>query len=426
MDHISSGGIWSVARCREAFNRTVSSRASTGADIPSGGAIGSGRLWAMLATSTVGLVAATLVLNGVAFLIPALHDQYGLSLAQAGLVAAAPLLGGMAGLFAWGIITDRRGERLVLLAGLSGGAIGGLVAAISGSVTVLAIGFGFAGFAVGSTNVASGRLIVGWFPANRRGLAMGVRQMAQPTGVGLGAATIAITAERHGVFVAVWIPTIACAVAALLVAVVVADPSRPETGPAGAPNPYRGQRYLHRVHLISVLLVVPQILVWSFALVWLVHDRHWSAAAAGTLLAVGQVGGALGRLAAGQLSDMVASRMRPVRWVSTAAAATMLLLGITAGLDSAIAIPLLVIAAVVTVADNGVAFTAVAERAGPFWSGRALAIQNTGQLMTSAIVPPVAGLTVAAFGFPVTFALAAIFPLLALSLIPLRDELALS
>ena len=69
---------------------------------------------------------------------------------------------------------------------------------------------------------------------------------------------------------------------------------------------------------------------------------------------------------------------------------------------------------------------AVAERAGPFWSGRALAVQNTAQFLTDAAVPPVAGLTVAGLGYPAMFALAAVFPLAALGLVPVRDERALS
>jgi sugar phosphate permease len=40
--------------------------------------------------------------------------------------------------------------------------------------------------AAASSNSASGRLVVGWFPPERRGLAMGIRQTAQPLGVGLG------------------------------------------------------------------------------------------------------------------------------------------------------------------------------------------------------------------------------------------------
>jgi MFS family permease len=76
----------------------------------------------------------------------------------------------------------------------------------------------------------------------------------------------------------------------------------------------------------------------------------------------------------------------------------------------------------VTVADNGLAFTAVAERAGPFWSGRALALQNTAQFLAAAAVPPLAGLAVTWQGYPATFALAAVFPAVAVALVPVREE----
>jgi sugar phosphate permease len=388
--------------------------------------VGARRRWAMLAASTLAQASTAVMVHGPAFLIPALHEQEGLTLAGAGLVAAAPMLGVMVALVPWGVVTDRRGERLVLLAGLLGAAVLGAVAALSGSVLLLALGLGLAGVAAASSNVASGRVVVGWFPASRRGLAMGIRQMAQPVGVGVAAATMAVAADRAGPYAAVWVPVVACGLAAALVAAVVIDPPRPVTDPTAAPNPYRADRYLPRIHGVSVLLVVPQFVVWTFALVWLVQDRGWSPAAAGALVAGAQVAGALGRIGAGQLSDVVASRMRPLRWVTLAAAATMLLLGATADLDLPIAVPLVVLATVVTVADNGLAFTAVAERAGPFWSGRALGVQNTAQFLTAAAVPPLAGLAVTGVGYPATFALAAAFPLAALALVPVRDERALA
>ena len=54
-----------------------------------------------------------------------------------------------------------------------------------------------------------------------------------------------------------------------------------------------------RVHGVSVLLVVPQFLVWTYSLTWLVNERHWSPAAAGALVAATHVLGALGRIAVG-------------------------------------------------------------------------------------------------------------------------------
>jgi sugar phosphate permease len=269
-------------------------------------------------------------------------------------------------------------------------------------------------------------VVVGWFPPQRRGLAMGIRQMAQPLGVGLAALTVPTIAVGYGVGAALWLPAALAAVAAILCFVVVIDPARlARTDPAAAEqlaNPYRRSGFLWRIHAVSVLLVVPQFMVWTFGLVWLISDRGWSPGAAGTLIAITQLLGALGRMAAGQLSDRVRSRMRPLRWVAIAAAATMIMLAAADQLDWSVAIGLLVVATVVTVADNGLAFTSIAEMAGPFWSGRALGAQNTAQFLTASLVPPVLGAAITVLGFPLAFAVTALCPVIAIPLVPVRQE----
>ncbi|GAA2139253.1 MFS transporter [Nocardioides koreensis] len=383
------------------------------------------RRWSMLGASTLAQAAAAIMMHGPAFLIPALHAD-GFSLAEAGLVAAAPTVGVMLALVAWGAVSDRYGERFALLWGLAATTALGALAALGGGTGVLVVTLLLAGAAAASTNAASGRVVVGWFPPARRGLAMGIRQMAQPVGVGVAAVSIAVLADRYGVHAALWVPTLACALALVVVALVVLDPPRPDPRTGGSANPYRRDRFLVRVHGVSVLLVVPQFLVWTFALVWLVQARSWSPAAAGSLVAAAQLAGALGRIAAGHLSDVVGSRMRPLRWVAVAAAAVMALLGLAAGRGWALAVALLVVATVLTVADNGLAFTAVAERAGATWSGRALGVQNTAQFLAASAVPPLAGLAVAHLGYAATFALGALFPVLAAPLVPVEGERELS
>jgi len=64
----------------------------------------------------------------------------------------------------------------------------------------------------------------------------------------------------------------------------------------------------------------------------------------------------------------------------------------------------------------------VAEASGHAWAGKALGIQNTGQFLAAAAVGPVVGALIAAAGYPVAFALVALTPLLALGLIPGRDQ----
>jgi sugar phosphate permease len=328
-------------------------------------------------------------------------------------------------LIAWGYIVDRIGERFVLVSGSALTSAAAFAAASADSLILMCAFLFLGGMAAASSNTASARIVVGWFPPHRRGLAMGIRQTAQPLGVGLGALVIPQVAQDHGIGAALLFPAILCAVAAVVTALGVLDPPRPDRADAHADdlaNPYRDSSTLWRIHAVSVLLVVPQSLVWTFTLVWLMTDRGFSAESAGVLVTVSQLLGAAGRIGAGRWSDVVRSRLHPVRTIAALAGLTMALLAITDAFDSPVSIALMLAAALITVSDNGLAFTAIAELAGPFWSGRALGVQNTSQLFTSALVPPVFGALISAAGFSVAFGVCALFPLAALPLVPVTAD----
>ena len=78
--------------------------------------------------------------------------------------------------------------------------------------------------------------------------------------------------------------------------------------------------------------------------------------------------------------------------------------------------------AVVTVADNGLAYVSVAEVAGREWSGRALGVQNTVQNVAAVATPPALAAVVSGAGYAWGFALVAVFPLVAIPLTPVRSE----
>jgi sugar phosphate permease len=253
---------------------------------------------------------------------------------------------------------------------------------------------------------------------------MGLRQTSVPLGVAVAALTLPVLSRS----VALVFLGALCLFASASAGLIVRDPPRSPTAPtarvgadgaARAGSPYRTS-LLWRIHAASALLVVPQVTVATFALVYLVDDHGWPAGGAGRVLAAGQVGGALARLVAGWWSDRIGLRLRPMRRVAVAIAVALALLAVST--HSAAAVVALLAAGILTVSPNGLAFTAVAERAGGAWAGRALGVQNTAQNMVGTVAVPVMATVIAATGYPVAFAATIAFPRAAAAAIPVGAE----
>ena len=382
-----------------------------------------GRRWVILAVGTFAQAATCSFIYGVPMLVPALR-AHGLSLFGAGLLVSAPMVGLLLTLIVWGAAADRIGERVVIMSGV--GAAAGLlvVAALAPGMVALGIALILAGAAGASVNAASGRMVMGWFPVTERGLAMGTRQTAQPLGVALAALALPSLARAYGVHHALLFPAALCLLAATLVALLVTDPPRPSrvSGAPVARSPYRGSWHLGRVHLASAMLVLPQFAVATFTLAYLVAERQWDPAVAGRMIFGFLVAGAFGRVAAGVWSDRVRSRLRPMRQLAVASATLMIVIAVGALTALWFVILGFAVAAVVTVADNGLAYTAVAELAGPEWAGRALGLQNTVQNIAAVAAAPLLAALIGASGYAVGFLVAAVFPVLAIPLTPVAAE----
>jgi sugar phosphate permease len=383
----------------------------------------------MLGLGLAAQTAACSFLYGLPYLLPDIRSAEHLSLAQGGALIAAPAIGLIVALIAWGAAADRWGERIVMALGLGlSGAILLLGQAAHGMLLLGAI-FALSGAAGASVNAASGRVVLGWFPADQRGFAMGARQMAQPLGLVVAAVALPPLSAQYGYRTALLFPAALCLAVAVLVAILVLDPPRPaaKAGQATA-SPYRNGA-LWRVHGASALLVVPQFACSAFGLVFLVSELHWSAAPAGRVLAVVQLAGAIGRLVVGIWSDRVGSRLRPMRQIAVASAVAMLALAVSSiglstgsGLHSALAVLALAAASIISVTDNGLGFTATAELAGSAWAGRALGAQNTAQNIVAFGTPPIIGALIGGPGYAIAFALAAIFPAIGVLAVPVAAE----
>ncbi|BBZ74308.1 MFS transporter [Mycobacterium paraseoulense] len=384
--------------------------------------LGAGARWSVMGISLVATASSFLFINGIAFLIPSLQTARGIPLDEAGLLSSMPSWGMVVTLVLWGYVLDRVGERVVMTAGLALTAVAAYAAASAHSMVLMAVYLFLGGMAAASCNTASGRLVSAWFPPQQRGVAMGVRQTAQPLGIAVGALVIPELAE-HGPGAGLKFAALACALGAVASAVGIIDPPRKPREKASdneLASPYRGSLVLWRIHTVAGLMMVPQTVTVTFMLVWLIRNLHWSVAAAGSLVTLSQVLGAIGRVLVGRWSDRVGSRMRPVRVIAAAAAVTLFLLSWADFLNSMYQAPLMVAISVIAMLDNGLEATAVTEFAGPFWSGRALGIQNTTQRVLAAAAPPLFGALITAAKYPNAWILCGLFPAVAVPMVPAR------
>lgn len=254
--------------------------------------ISDARRWTMLVCSMIAAMTTTCVVSGVPYLIPTLHTGEGLAHHRLRHRHRADHR------------TDdrhhsvgRAARPLRRTAGADGIAVGnaGGCRRLGGSGARRRTDGGAGGVpvrrraVVGAANGASGRIVVGWFPANQRGTAMGFRQMAQPLGMGLCALTMPVIAAAHGVGAALIVPAVVTAIGLACCVFGIKDPPM-RTEPAGATgaaqpvtpaeNPYRASSFLARVHAVSVALVIPQSMLWTFVPTWLIVDRGWAPATA--------------------------------------------------------------------------------------------------------------------------------------------------
>ena len=381
----------------------------------------SGR-WPVTLTSVGVTVTSFLFINGVAFLIPSMVSVLRMSLVEAALLASMPSWGMVVTLILWGYLTDQFGERLVMTAGSALTAAAACCAAWVHSPFAMGAFLFVGGMAAASANTAGGSLVSGWFPQDRRGLAMGIRQTAQPLGIALGAVLIPLVSD-HSPSSGLMFLAAACTAATIAGAVGIVDPPRIPRNAAGRPelaNPYRGTYTLWRIHAVSALLMMPQTVTVTFMVIWLVRGHGWSAGAAAGAVTLTQVLGAVGRIAVGRWSDVIGSRMKPVRLIAIAVAAMLFAQALFDQEHSGNAILLMIAVSVIAVLDNGLEATAITEFAGSSWSGRALGVQNTAQRLMAATATPLFATLFAASQYPLAWILCGLFPLCAIPLVPAR------
>ncbi|NJP98098.1 MFS transporter [Nonomuraea sp. FMUSA5-5] len=381
------------------------------------------RRWWMLALGVNAHAGVTLGLFGLPLVMPEILRHFDVLLPVGGLIANAPALGILCALVAWGALADRYGERLVLGAGVGLAAVLFAAAAFVERTWAVIVLLALAGAAGSAAMVGGGRIVLRWFRPPERGVAMGLRQVSFTLGMAVAAFALPPMARAHGLPGVLLLCSGVSLLAAVLAALFMAEPPHgiAGSGPERAGSPYR-QPALWRVHATSALHVVPQVVVSTYGVDCLVRAYGWDDVAAGRLFGVAAIGGAVIRVAAGRWSDRTGLRMRPLLVLTVWSIVVLALLVAGTATGTGLGVAMLVLASVMTVAGNGLAYLAAGELAGPGWAGKVLGTHNTVQNSVSLAVTPLAGALILATGYWAGFAAGLACAVVSLPVIPLSQE----
>ena len=347
---------------------------------------------------------------GLPALAPALRSHYGLSLGETGVVLGAVGIGMLLTLLAWGFLADRLSERIVIALGLSVGGVAIVSAGRTQSYGAL-VGALFLGGAFGaSVNAASGRAVMGWFPADERGLALGVRQTAIPIGGAAAAAGLPWLASAGGTRLAFLVLGCGCLGGALVAATLIREAPAAGAALGEVTRPLR-DRNAWLLGIGTGLYLTAQIAITGFLVLFLHEHRGVSAAAAAGLLAGVNVLGIAARIVSGRWSDAIKARLAPIRRIGITLAVATAAVAACVDAPLGVLVPALIVAGVLSMAWNGLAVVAAAESAGGGRVGTAIGFQQTLLGLLVAGVPPAFAL-VAGSSWRLAFALSALGPLL--------------
>ncbi len=362
----------------------------------------------MLAAGTLAQASFSASSVGLPALAPALKSHYGLSLGETGVVLAGIGIGMLFTLLPWGLVADRIDERWVIATGLTGAGAMLVVASTTqtfGTVTVVLVAVGALG---ASVNAASGRAIMAWFPATELGLALGIRQTAIPIGGALAAATLPALASAGGTRLAFLFLAGACVTGAIVAAVFVRGRMDEEPELGDVSQPLRDP-FMWLLGTGTGLYLLAQIGITSFVVLFLHEHRHVSREAAGAVLAVIYVLAVAARIGSGRISDRLGSRLQPLRVIGLALALFTAAVAVAVDAPLALVVPLFVVAGVLSMSWNGLAYAAAAEAAGTARTGAALGFQQTLLGVVVAGAPPVIA-AIASQSWQVAFLVAAAGP----------------
>ncbi|MCS7069119.1 MAG: MFS transporter [Meiothermus sp.] len=356
--------------------------------------------WAVLTAAMTAGTAVSLIGQAYPTLAPFIRADLGLSLAAVGLLNTFIYLGTMLGSLPSGWLTDRLGSRKVMIAGTLAGAALAVIIAIAARSQMMFVPFLLmVGLVVASATPAGSQAVAQSFPPERRGLVIGLRQMAVPLGGALAAAILPAVAHtaswRWASVVAACIAVVAALVAARLYYESL-PPRAPTRGAHPALIQVLRERNILLAAIAGITLPTGQFVMITYLILFLKERYGVPELSGAALLTAAQFAGALSRVFWSWLSDQMGGRRKPllVMMVGLAGLFALVLAWMPPGTPLLFKGLIVVLYGATALGWQGLHFSLLTELSPPGWEGR---VVGFGLVFTSigiASAPPLFGLLV--------------------------------
>lgn len=368
--------------------------------------------WKVLGVGVAANASFSAAFSGIPTTAVLIRSGYHLGNAELGLVLGLMGLGIAISELPWGLLTDRWGDRPVLLSGLATTALALALMAMFTAPTpgyvpglpLLAAGLLLVGLLGGSVNGSSGRAVMTWFGEGERGMAMSIRQTAVPLGGATGALILPSLATHFGFASVYGVLALFCAVTLFFTwrwlhepPATAADKTHvSHTALPSSPAPLK-DRQLWRIVAAIGILCAPQFAILSFGTVFLHDFSHAGIAAVTAAMAALQCGAMVMRVWSGRWTDRNRNRREFLRFCTIASAIAFAALAALVTLAgqlptvgpavAALLIAMLVLTGISVSAWHGVAYTELATIAGARNAGTALGMANTSVFVMCFLTP---------------------------------------
>ncbi|WOO87792.1 MFS transporter [Mollicutes bacterium LVI A0039] len=384
--------------------------------------------WIILIIGVLAQITFSIGFSGIAVSSVIMQEVYKFEVNQLGFVLGCMGLGVALSEMIWGVVTDKIGDKAVLLIGLflmaiSYAYIAYMCVPVAGyypDYRYLGGMLIITGMVGGSINSSSGHAVMSWFDDNTRGFAMSVRQTAVPIGAAIGSMVFPYIADQTGFKSAFLFMAILCLITFCIVTfglkIKLNNNLVTQQEITELKSPYK-RLSIWKIALAGGALTIPQMAIMSFGAVYLMDVFQIKMLTISAIIAFIQLGGGIFRIVTGLISDKFKNRIQVICIISIICSFSGILLAIISESNLYIIVCLFITLGIASNSWHGVGYTEIAVKSGIKYSGRALGMMGMLVFTISFLTPYFIPYILITYSWPAVWLFVGIMSITALPLI---------